>query len=44
MGSTKIDKEGDASRVAAIDERISGLLFLKVGEGGRDGFGTEVII
>lgn len=44
VGSTTIDKEGDASGVAAVDERIGGLLFINMGEGGRDGFGMEVII
>jgi len=34
----------DANDVA-VDEKIDdGLLFIEVGDGGRDGFGTTVII
>jgi len=37
------NKEGDVNEVV-IYEKISGLLFIEVGEGGGEGFETETII
>jgi hypothetical protein len=37
------DKVGEANEVA-VDERIDGLRFIEVGEGGGDGFGMDVVI
>jgi len=37
------DRVGEANDVT-VDERMDGLLFIEVGEGGGDGFGMDVVI
>jgi hypothetical protein len=37
------DRVGEANEVA-VHERIDGLLFIEVGEGGGEGFGMDLVV